>query len=331
MKIKAILLVIIAALCACAPIDDRHRNVFEFWWKEMDCKYPFFIQKNIDWDSIFVAYKERAQSPEAGELEIVFQEVVDYLRDGHCCVNTGHKTIRYRLPTDTIDKFAYYDIAQYTATPLKRLYNRDSTLYAVQFKDNITYIHYGSFNFPVIDIDEVINIINKFSYAGGMIIDIRGNRGGQTQNIGELLSLFFSGTTTIWYNRHKIGCGHGDFTDFVPQRARGRGIIPNSITIAVLTSGETYSAANYFAGVVRNFPNFVLIGTKTGGGGSWTTTSVLPNGWTFTYPVAQAYDSQYRSLERGVEPDIKVEATPLWYAKHYDIVLQTAYKYLLDR
>lgn len=193
MKIKAILLVIIAALCACTPIDDRHRNVFEFWWKEMDCKYPFFIQKNIDWDSIFVAYKERAQSPEAGELEIVFQEVVDYLRDGHCCINTGDKTIRYRLPTDTIDKFAYYDIAQYTATPLKRLYNRDSTLYAVQFKDNITYIHYGSFNFPIIDIDEVINIINRFSYAGGMIIDIRGNRGGQTQNIGELLSLFFSG------------------------------------------------------------------------------------------------------------------------------------------
>ena len=54
----------------------------------MDCKYPFFIQKNIDWDSIFVAYKERAQSSEAGELEIVFQEVVDYLRDGHCCINT---------------------------------------------------------------------------------------------------------------------------------------------------------------------------------------------------------------------------------------------------
>ena len=70
-------------------------------------------------------------------------------------------------------------------------------MYAVQFKDNITYINYGSFNFPIIDIDEVINIINRFSYAGGMIIDIRGNRGGQTQNIGELLSLFFSGTKII--------------------------------------------------------------------------------------------------------------------------------------
>lgn len=332
MKFRAIFLTIITVLylCACQPIEV-HKNVFKFWWQEMDCKYPFFIQKNIDWDSIFIAYKEQTQNIQSNKLENVFQEVIDCLKDGHCYINTGQKTIRYELPIDTIDRFSYYDITKYTTIPLKREYNKDSTLYVIQLKSDIIYIHYGSFHFPIISTNEIGNIINRFSYSEGIILDIRNNSGGQAQNIGELLSLFFSGTKTIWYNRHKVGCGHNDFTDFIPQNASGQGIIAENILVAVLTSSKTYSAANYFAGVAKYFPNFALIGTKTGGGGSWTTTSVLPNGWTFTYPVAQAYDMEYNSLESGVEPNIKVTATPEWYANHYDIVLETAYNYLINK
>lgn len=77
----------------------------------------FLYTKNIVWDNIFVAYKEQIQNIESGKLEIVFKEVINYLKYDHCYINTGQKTIHYgsfRFPTintneigSSINQFSY--------------------------------------------------------------------------------------------------------------------------------------------------------------------------------------------------------------------------------
>ncbi|MDR1544097.1 MAG: S41 family peptidase [Prevotellaceae bacterium] len=325
---KTLLLLFLTILFfACKPIKPIE-NIFDFWWNEMNCKYPFFVEKNIDWDSVYNVYYEQTRNINESDLQIVFQEIFNLLKDGHCWVEAGKNLIYCTLQTDTIDKFFYYDITNYTDIQ-KITYSDDSAYYLVQLKNKITYINYRSF-WGSINIDEFKNIISNFSYSKGIIFDIRQNGGGQSQNIAEWASCFFTGEKTLWSNKHKIGCGHSDFTDLISQKAAGNGFLEN-IPLAVLTSGQTYSAANYFAGVVKYFPNVVLIGTKTGGGGSWRTVSLLPNGWLFAYPVAKSYDIENNSMESGLEPTIKISATPEWYANHYDIVLETAFNYLINK
>ena len=49
--------------------------------------------------------------------------------------------------------------------------------------------------------------------------------------------------------------------------------------VVVLTNRTTYSAGNFFAAMMKAFPNVTLIGDRTGGGVGQSVGWELPNGW----------------------------------------------------
>jgi C-terminal processing protease CtpA/Prc len=60
-----------------------------------------------------------------------------------------------------------------------------------------------------------------------------------------------------------------------------------------------------FAIATKSFPNVLLVGDTTGGGGGLPTGGQLPNGWTYRFSVSQLLDLNGNNFaESGVPPDI---------------------------
>ena len=78
--------------------------------------------------------------------------------------------------------------------------------------------------------------------------------------------------------------------------------------IAVLTSKNTASAAEIFAGAIRDYEYGTLIGTKTYGKGIMQTTYPLANGGAFKLTTAKYYLPKGECIHQvGITPDYGVE------------------------
>lgn len=76
--------------------------------------------------------------------------------------------------------------------------------------------------------------------------------------------------------------------------------------MVVLVNRSVFSAANEFVKYMRHFPEVVIVGDRTGGGAGLPFSSELPNGWSIRFSACPIYDTDLRSTEDGMEPDVSV-------------------------
>ena len=178
-------------------------------------------------------------------------------------------------------------------------------------------------------------IIKHFAFCNGLIVDIRGNGGGQLTaaerlaarfchektltgylNGGgqltaaeRLAARFCHEKTLTGYLQHKTGKGHNDFSDkeaeYLEPSSRFRWQKPT----VVLTNREVFSAANDFVKLMKCFPEVKTVGDQTGGGAGLPFTSSLPNGWTVRFSACPSYDRNGQQIEFGIAPDYPVGHT----------------------
>ncbi|GHT18537.1 peptidase S41 [Bacteroidia bacterium] len=293
----------------------------------MDKNYVFFEEKGVNWDSVHSVYFPRTRNLTDKDYIPVFQELISIFKDGHLCIETTDRMINYELPFSVVDSFSSGGAPQqYFYEPILQTSNK--MFWGLQLKENIAYIEIATFN-ETFDYKKFDSVINRFSCSNGIILDVRSNSGGMSVGVVDLAACFFTENRTLWYQRGKTGAGHNDFSDYYSISAKGFGFVDKNIPVVLLTGGRTYSAANYFAGIMKYLPNVTVIGTKTGGGGSARTATIMPNGWKLYYPYTPACDIQMNSLEKGVEPHIKIEATKAELQENPHLVFETAYNYLL--
>ncbi|MDR0763134.1 MAG: hypothetical protein LBF01_01375 [Bacteroidales bacterium] len=327
---------LLALFCYGCSIENSD-DLFECFWQEMDQKYSYFDEKNVDWNMIYDYYYGRTRNASTEEYLQVFQEIIDSLRDLHVSMTAQDKILYYSDSFTEIDN--YYTgfgniIYHYGIAPSNVHIDAEvNSCYSIlQLNNNIVYMQYYTSR-PKFHTDTFEQLIKTYSYANGIIIDVKHNGGGM-EPIG-LISCFFNGVRTVRYEKHKIGKGHNDFTDYFPIQISGNGIIDENVPVVILTGKHTYSAANFFVADMKYFPNVTVIGTTTGGGGSPRQTSILPNGWTYTFPCSRSYDIRYNSLEQGVVPHIEIVLTEEMKQEmsqtKIDPVFKVAYQYLLDK
>ncbi|MDR1975059.1 MAG: hypothetical protein LBQ31_10410 [Bacteroidales bacterium] len=299
----------------------------------MDQKYPYFDEKNVDWNSIYGRYYSRTRNASTEEYLQVFQEIIDSLRDGHVWLKAENTVLYYDSPVAEIDGYYtwFSNIYQYGIATTQHNPEVDKCYSTLQLKGDILYMQY--YTSPKFHADTFEQLIKTYSYKNGIIIDVRLNGGGQEPV--ELISCFFNGVKTVRYEKHKKGKGHNDFTDYFPIQITGRGTIDGNIPVVILTSKQTYSAANFFVADMKYLDNVTIIGTTTGGGGSPRQTYILPNGWIYASPCSRSYDIKYNSIESGVTPHIEIVLTPEMKEEMrltgIDPVFKAAYQYLLDK
>ncbi len=331
LKIVSLLLCLLA-LCSCVneeEFPDTPSGNFEALWQIIDEHYCFFDYKQheygLNWQQLYNIYKVRANSNISDhQLFEVLTDMLSELRDGHVNLYTSFDYGRYwKWHEDYPTNFSDTLQRRYLGTD----YRIASGMRYRLLDDNIGYIYYGSFSNPVGE-SSLNEVIEHFLFCNGLILDIRGNGGGDLTNAERLAARFCNEKTLVGYIQHKTGSGHSDFSPMEPVYIEPSAGLRWNKPVCVLTNRHVYSAANEFTAYMRAMPNVKIVGDHTGGGAGMPYSDLLPNGWVVRFSAVPTYDADKHSIEFGMDPDYNVQLTDEGFKRGEDDIIEFARKLL---
>jgi hypothetical protein len=328
------LILLLPLMAACVDedeYDDTPEGNFEALWKIIDEHYCFLDYKQheygLDWQQVYNKYRVRVQG-ELTDLQLfeVLTQMLGELRDGHVNLSTSYDYGRYwswfeNYPANVSDTL----LRRYMGTD----YKIASGLRYRILDDNIGYLRYESFSSPIGEgnIDEALMYM---MLCQGLIIDIRGNGGGDLTYAELLAARFCKEKTLVGYTQHKTGKGHSDFSSLEPQYIEPSGNIRWTKPVVVLTNRQVFSAANEFTMYMKAMPMVKVVGDHTGGGAGMPFSSSLPNGWVVRFSAIPTYDAQRQSTEFGIDPDYYVSLSDEDVLKGRDTIIEFARQLLRE-
>jgi hypothetical protein len=329
--INRFLLIILATwTMACEEIiapkapDASPRAVFEHLWHDVNNRYSFFEEKQIDWDAVKQIYSPLIhENMEPDALFDVLGKMLAELEDGHVNLLSSFNRSRNWSWYENFPLF--YDQQLIDDVYLRTDFRIIGPLH-VQTVDNMLYVNYRSFERTVsqANMDEIIRLMQ---FHEGLIIDVRSNGGGNLQNALNIASRFIEEEVTYARQRFKTGPGRTDFTPWANLQ-----IVPHSGEkylgkVAVLTNRHSYSSTTFFAQMMRTLPQARLFGDQTGGGGGIPVFAELPNGWTYRFSGSQTVDLEEVQLEFGIQVDQLLE-NPMSIVPGKDRIIEEAIDWL---
>lgn len=311
--------------------DDTPQGNFEALWKIIDEHYCFLDYKQhaigLDWQAVYAKYQVRIDNDMSNsQLFEVLADMLAELRDGHVNLTSSHDFAR---------NWSWHENypANLSDSLLRRYMGTDYKIAAgLQYKildDNIGYIRYESFSNGIGDgnLDEVLS---HMILCRGIIIDIRGNGGGELTNAEKLAARFCNAKTLVGYIQHKTGKGHSDFSPMEERYLEPSSGMRWHKGVCVLTNRHVFSAANEFTMYMKALPQAKIVGDHTGGGAGMPFASTLPNGWIVRFSAVPTYDRNKASAEFGLEPDYNVQLTDADFQKGEDTIIEFARRLLVQ-
>jgi len=296
MKYFPLLILFVVLLSSCEktiwksdPANDPATN-FETLWNTVDQKYSFFEYKNIDWDSVYNIYMDKIdENTTDNELFEYCAEALFALRDGHVnIISTWDVSRNWDWMLDYPENL--------NMTIVERNYLGEdhwrTGALLNQVIDSVGYIYYGSFSSGVSG-EQMDILLERFKGLKGIIIDVRGNGGGNMGNAVTIAGRFTTEEYVFGSYVQKTGPGHDEFTDPVELRQKPGGEEPFTGNVVVLTNRSCYSATNDFVARMKVLDHVTIMGDKTGGGGGLPIYNELPNGWRYRFSATQTFDAEY--------------------------------------
>lgn len=189
---------------------------------------------------------------------------------------------------------------------------------------NVGYLRLDSFPPPEVASETAAAAMAFLKHSEALIIDLRGNKGGTGDMVRLLASYFFVEPTRLSRTFRRHG---------VPQISYDTTLtaIPGErmpiVDLFILTSGETFSAAEAFAFALQERGRAQVVGETTGGGGNAGDWLEAAHGFSVFVPdVAVSSPFGDKSWEGvGVKPDLPAPAAGALGLAH-----RTAVERLLD-
>jgi carboxyl-terminal processing protease len=164
---------------------------------------------------------------------------------------------------------------------------------ASEIAKDVLYIEVASFN--VGTASQVLEQLGKTSHKKGVIIDLRGNPGGQIAEAVKTAELFISQGVLLSYQKVN--------SDPVVFRASRKN--PDKAPLVVLIDRETASAAEILAGALQDRNRAVVIGERSQGKGTVQEFITLNDGSKLELTVAKYRTPSGRVIDGvGIEPDL---------------------------
>ena len=324
-----ILLLLISCQKAEQTYDDTPQGNLDALWTMIDQRYCFVSYKEkelgINWADIHQKYSQRL-SPKMSKAQLfeVLCQMLSELKDGHVNLYTSLDVGRnwswkddYPLNLDTEVRDQYLGTDYHLAGGMK---------YRI-LPDNIGYVVYESFASAVGD-GNLTDMFHVMRTTSGIIIDIRGNSGGDLTNCDHFCERFTNEKRLVGYTAHKTGTGHDDFSTPEPEYIEPSKGLRWQKPVVVLTNRSCYSAANTFVRNMREMPLVTIMGDQTGGGSGMPFSSELPIGWSVRFSACPSYDVNMQHTEFGIKPDIPSSLDPTKAQQGIDTMIEQARAFL---
>lgn len=324
-------------ITACSKIliqpaeSDYTIEDFESVWKAIDDVYPLLEYKNLDWDSIYNIYLKRAEQAKGDENYKLVYDLLRELKDPHVYfINPGGGVVfpypgpRWLKGQDTYDPFV---VRSYFNEPLK--FACQNKVEYGKVNQNIGYIYISDFS-DENSMQDFGIVINAVKSTSGLILDIRRNTGGWTENVAEVISKFI--TDSLPFPK---GYLKGGIEYFEPA------VQPDSINapylnpIVILMHGASVSAGELFPEMMNQLPDITLVGDTTAGAGCNDVADDIEGDYILKSGIqihigntyVMRYDNQPIELN-GIVPEILLPQTKEDLNNGHDLQLEYAIQYL---
>lgn len=302
------------------PVD-----VFEQVWNLLNDNYPYFEQRGIDWNVLHKVYVTKI-SPFSTEEELfnTLCNMLEHFNDGHINLEAGKKRFCSSIRTNSkMEDFSWklvsdkYLNKNFKASP-------DSMFFYGWLSDELAYMRIRRFP-PKEVIEKYIDtIIGELAKAKGIILDIRGNPGGNGFGVAALGSRFADRKRLYEKNINRIDQSK-TYTSPTYHYVEPLGPIQYKSPVILLQNAYSESGSDAFALAMRVLPNVTSIGENTGGCFATYYPEKLMNGWTLTMPWSYVVDQNDFCWEgMGVPPNIRKLNTKEDIAAGNDKVLELA-------
>ncbi|MEM6736178.1 MAG: S41 family peptidase [Bacteroidota bacterium] len=332
-----LLLPLIFVSCEEAILGDFPANdpesVFELFWDDFDKHYSLFIERDVNWDSLYTVYRPQVTATTTEEeLWIICTNLLEHLDDGHTFMRKYNPLETFVSGGQTLNQQSEQEFStnlvrsEYLATTTD-LPSEDIFYGKLRDKD-IGYIYLAhQSGSDASMIDQVIDVL-KIHKA--IIVDIRQNAGGSAYYAARIAGVFADSEQLIYTSATRNGKNHDDFntpTEFYSQKAGDEQYLK---PVIVLTDRGTISAGELFLLHIKAFAHVTQIGTTTSGDfGRTSNRRFLPNGWTYRYSVGRVLLPDGQNIDGiGCIPNVYIKNTIGDIAANNDKVLEKAIDYL---
>jgi len=267
---------------------------FEAAWERVNTIYPYLEFKKINWDSIYLVYKPRAEQSRGDEIYTVLIDMLGELKD-------------MQAPRWVKDQYVYHPVVVRHYFDKELRVNGEGNFEYEIIPGNIGYIYIGSFN--------IDNFKNPFYEAldyvkntKALILDIRHNNGGGFPQVETIVSRFI--TSPLEKPEYYL---LGEPIQLPPLEPQGPFQYINPVV--VLINGVCVSSGDYFPEIMKQIPTVTVVGDTTAGASAGSSVEVpaeyaLPSGKKILVGTSDL--RRYDGLPWewiGVAPDILVEQT----------------------
>ena len=298
-------------------------------WQDYQDNYSYFDHKGVDWTSLYSQYAPQFAQLTADQFAEKLNSVLQVLHDWHVYVRKpdgNYLGYTGAYPRNYSNKFfpGYTGGAAYTNI------NSADVIWHTTLTNGAAYLYVDSFEterWAKIDDQTVETLFSLMANAPAIVLDYRGNNGGNEANASKLASHLTSQAITYGYVRVRVtNSVPYRFEDYQPKVLQPAAANRYAKPVVALIGRRNMSSAEWFTLMLKNCPNVVLMGDRTRGASGNPVTHEVPE-LNIAYSISRwiAFTERKTPFEdRGIEPALKLPAE-----QSYDDNLQR--DYLLER
>jgi carboxyl-terminal processing protease len=316
---------VVPGLVAAQQLSEPEKN-FEHLWKTYDRNYALFGAKHIDWDALYKVYRPRVTAKTTDdELFQIISDMLGNLNDNH----VGLSSPKRRFQSGILGQMKMEDFGldlvkqKYLKGKAKPLV--DGVFDYGWLTDSIGYFHFRGFGRMEQTEAAIDQIIKEFKDAKAIVVDVRGNGGGDDR-VGKLIADRFADRKRLYMKTAiRNGARHDDFTPWKYWYVEPGGPLQFTKPVILLTHRFSVSAAENFTLAMRMLPHVTVVGDATSGVFADVYGDRMPNGWSFRVSFKLFIDPSGFCWEGiGVPADIRETNTKQDIEQQRDKVLDLA-------